>query len=533
MAITYIRTGGSTGTSVTLDVGVAGNDRCLVVILDDESTPGGTFQGTVTCSTATAHQVQVADNATGAGNHCEMHIFYESDLGSVNGSQSISFSGGNTGWGIFAALFYGVKDYDGAPYDVQIDNTSAAQNEILPAVVDIPVNGLLVFTANNGQSGTYNNADWDTNPTETTDDGQSPEIEMTEILDAVYGASTVNALAYWISTTSAMTNRQFRARGSVANNRGTGIIASFEEATTNPVVTSVGDEDLEDNETNVIIDGSVFGASQGSGYVELGNNSVYASCTIKSTQSVDTWSDTQIQIDIVRGSLSYGQVWCFVTENGGSRNDPGFSVNLYEDFTVTGIDPTTVRIGDTGVDAEGTDFGSTGPGADEGVYLTNDSSGASGMVAQTVTAWANTAITFTVVQGSLNLSNPVYLFVRRDKAASGDPESGYNYRQAGGVEVDVRVAIPFELTDSTWLTNKEVTTPQLTAPTGSFRAGQCLESSNPGDQISLLSNEYTEIEFCMQAKTESEAGAQYEFQITDNGSPIGIYSKTPKVTISP
>ena len=53
---------------------------------------------------------------------------------------------------------------------------------------------------------------------------------MTETFDGNAPTSAVFAQAYWVSNTSEQTDRQFRASGSVQNNRGTGIIASFEPA---------------------------------------------------------------------------------------------------------------------------------------------------------------------------------------------------------------------------------------------------------------------------------------------------------------
>jgi len=152
----------------------------------------------------------------------------EDDLGASNGPVTVDITSGITGWAVHAHLYTGVDQ--GGPTDYQIDNTSATQNEILPAAVDIPANGLLVFGAANGQSGSYNDADWDTNPTEGTDDGLSPEIEMTEVTDGPHPSSAILATAYWISSTGAQTNRLFRARGDVANNRGTGIVAVWGEA---------------------------------------------------------------------------------------------------------------------------------------------------------------------------------------------------------------------------------------------------------------------------------------------------------------
>ena len=234
-AITYVRSGGVTGTttgaSFSFDIGTAGTDRLVVLIADDESSVNNLTGATVDGKSCFTNQVAIANNIVGIGNHQEMYYCDEDDLGASSGLVTVTVTAAaGAGWGLHAHLYTGV-DQNG-PTDNQIDNTSAAQNEILPAAIDIPANGLLVFGAANGQTGTYNNADWDTSPTEGTDDGLSPEIEMTEVTDSPNPASAILATAYWISSTTAQTNRLFRARGSVANNRGTGIIAAWPEAVT-------------------------------------------------------------------------------------------------------------------------------------------------------------------------------------------------------------------------------------------------------------------------------------------------------------
>lgn len=96
-----------------------------------------------------------------------------------------------------------------------------------------------------------------------------------------------------------------------------------------PIVTDVEtDEDFEDGDTAVTVTGTTFGATQGSGSVELGNNSDYAAAT-KQAQTVTTWGDTAIEITAVIGTLAPGGMWLFVTENGGTRNDPGFAVTVH------------------------------------------------------------------------------------------------------------------------------------------------------------------------------------------------------------
>jgi hypothetical protein len=222
--ISYVGSNGNTGTSTTLDIGTAGTDRLVVVIADDES-QNIDLTG-VTVDGKPCHHVATANNTQDAtGNHQEMWYCDEDDLGASSGSVPVVITGGDAGWAIHAHLYTGVDQ--GGPTDYQIDDTSFGQNEILPAAVDIPANGLVVFGAANGQSGSYNDADWDTNPSEGTDDGLSPEIEMSEVTDGPHPSSAILATAYWISSTGAQTNRLFRATGSVANNRGTGIVASW------------------------------------------------------------------------------------------------------------------------------------------------------------------------------------------------------------------------------------------------------------------------------------------------------------------
>ncbi len=233
--ISYVGSGGvagtTTGASFSFDIGTAGTDRLVVLIADDESSGNNLTAVTVDGKSCFGNQVAIADNIAGAGNHQEMYYCDEDDLGASTGLVTVAVTGTGQGWGLDAHLYTGV-DQNG-PTDSQIDNTSAAQNEILPAAIDIPANGLLVFGAANGQSGNYVDLDWDTSPTVLeggVDDGLTPEIEMTEVTDSNNPNSAVLATAYWISSTTAQTNRLFRARGSVANNRGTGIIASWPEA---------------------------------------------------------------------------------------------------------------------------------------------------------------------------------------------------------------------------------------------------------------------------------------------------------------
>src|SRR3989344_1001272 len=89
------------------------------------------------------------------------------------------------------------------------------------------------------------------------------------------------------------------------------------------------------NQTNVVVTGTLFGASQGSGVVEIADNSNYASAVDITEQSVDTWSNTSIQIDIVNTNLADGTNYDFVTNDSAANKDPRLSRHLYTSVLLT------------------------------------------------------------------------------------------------------------------------------------------------------------------------------------------------------
>lgn len=71
---------------------------------------------------------------------------------------------------------------------------------------------------------------------------------------------------------------------------------------------------------DVIINGSNFGAVQGTGRVEIWDDT---NGTTKVTQTVDSWSDTQIQIDTVQSTLPDNTtVYVVVVSDGGAESTP-------------------------------------------------------------------------------------------------------------------------------------------------------------------------------------------------------------------
>jgi hypothetical protein len=88
------------------------------------------------------------------------------------------------------------------------------------------------------------------------------------------------------------------------------------------------DEQIDLGEENIVITGDGFEATQGTGTVELADGTNYSTAT-KVTQTIDSWSATSIQFDLVQGALSEGTNYVFVTNDSGERNI-AFAINLGE-----------------------------------------------------------------------------------------------------------------------------------------------------------------------------------------------------------
>jgi hypothetical protein len=89
-----------------------------------------------------------------------------------------------------------------------------------------------------------------------------------------------------------------------------------------------GDEQLDYNDSNELLDGRGFGATQGSGFLELASSSDYSSAT-KVTQTIVSWDNYQITFTPVFTGLDEGSVWLFVTNDSSERTE-GYKVNFGE-----------------------------------------------------------------------------------------------------------------------------------------------------------------------------------------------------------
>lgn len=92
-----------------------------------------------------------------------------------------------------------------------------------------------------------------------------------------------------------------------------------------PTITDAGDEDFTPGETPVTVIGTGFGATQGSGRVEL--NTAADGSGVSVTQTIVSWSATSIAITITKGGHNYGALYLIVHNADGQRS-AGYAVTL-------------------------------------------------------------------------------------------------------------------------------------------------------------------------------------------------------------
>jgi hypothetical protein len=171
--------------------------------------------------------------------------------------------------------------------------------------------------------------------------------------------------------------------------------------------------------TGIAVVGLDFGAVDvGSAKVELGNANTYAGSGTKVEQTVTTWGGaTSITVSAVRGALSTGTVYAYVTNSDGGVNTNGLAVTL---SSVTpaiasldgdgGNQNSSITAGET-VTMTGSDFRTTQTTGK--VEICNNISYASATVknTQSITSWSNTAISFTLdnVTGLVEGTNYVFI----------------------------------------------------------------------------------------------------------------------------
>ena len=209
MAISFVRSGGVTGTSFSFDIGSPGAQRMVIVTAADESS-GSLSDVTVDGKSCT--KVARAYNSNSLGSVSEMWFIQESGLGSSSGTVTISISGADSGWSLHAMLHTGV-DQSGAVHDFGKDESSVSSTTVSPAGIDVPANGLVAAVWAEGQGGLTESGI--TSPLITRQDGPDP--------------SSADAFTSEGVESSPQSNKSYRLTLSSSANRASAVVASWAE----------------------------------------------------------------------------------------------------------------------------------------------------------------------------------------------------------------------------------------------------------------------------------------------------------------
>lgn len=112
---------------------------------------------------------------------------------------------------------------------------------------------------------------------------------------------------------------------------------------------------------------------------------------------------------------------------------------------------------------------------------------------------------------------------------------------AGGVIVRLReytaaITNPIYISASSNIAaGGEATTAQLTAPSGKstsdFVTGRMWDDENGSDSIDITTDDYTELEWCLQAQSPAANSDIYQFRVYKGSTPLDSYTITPEWTI--
>lgn len=107
--------------------------------------------------------------------------------------------------------------------------------------------------------------------------------------------------------------------------------------------------------------------------------------------------------------------------------------------------------------------------------------------------------------------------------------AGWNYREIHTVAVTASDA--FDIEDSSNFSNGAATTASLSASDPTFVSGQGIDTSSSTSAITLNGNNYTEIEYALQANTNAQSSTTYCFRLTDGGASTSFtYTTFGQVT---
>lgn len=141
---------------------------------------------------------------------------------------------------------------------------------------------------------------------------RSVTVDLGATVDGFVAANIDSPDIYTVALYPSMSGGSERCHMETIENSGSDPATLIVDYSQPPSIASVTPDSFEAAETGVVIAGSAFEAAQGTGKVELGDNSDYGSANLEE-QTIEAWGDTEITFTVVQGALSIGTLYVFVT----------------------------------------------------------------------------------------------------------------------------------------------------------------------------------------------------------------------------
>ena len=204
-------------------------------------------------------------------------------------------------------------------FDLHQDGSAANDGDAYAHILKHP--GMVVKRAENTNwsegNGSYASVTWPTGAS-TTESLDELAIEWFSDTSGVGTAHARGRISAEIQTASTARGWVHRSGNNVRISYGVIDLSGVDGSTYLTVSDVDTDEIISNNQTNVVITGSDFESTQGTGKVELVENNDYTGTIVNQT-SIDSWADGSIQFDAAAGALADTNCYLYVTNDSGSR----------------------------------------------------------------------------------------------------------------------------------------------------------------------------------------------------------------------
>ena len=284
--------------TISLPVGTVDSDVLVLFISKDGSslppTPSGFTQ---------------QYNAPSGGSHTDS-LFWKAASAEPS-SYTILMAGNERAW-LWLAAYREVDNSDPFASFASEVNPTSDQNMVIPQITRDIANQMCValIGTESGNSGNPLGVVWPNGYTTVSDNEDGPP--------GTGGGSSAGAAASQQTATTGPLGPGTATYGG-GNSHGTALAFALREGAPPQIAINSTDGEVKNGDTGIEINGFGFEPVQGSGKVEIGDSSDYATATLVE-QAIASWSDTQILYDATGLNVfADGFLFLFVTDSDGNR----------------------------------------------------------------------------------------------------------------------------------------------------------------------------------------------------------------------